>query len=136
MKKILLAISTFFVGASPLILPIATYAATCGGVETAILGCTSGADNGCAIIEIIGVVLDIMTVCIGILAAIGITIVGIQYMTAGDKEEQVRKSKRRMFEIVLGLAAFVLLYALLKWLGIEPGLATCGTTPTPAPGGP
>ena len=57
-----------------------------------------------------------MTVGVGILGVIGITIVGIQYLTAGGNEEKTRKAKRRMFEIVIGLVVYVVFYAFLKWL--------------------
>ena len=36
--------------------------------------------------------------------------------TAGGSEEKTRKAKRRMFEIVIGLVAYVVLYAFVKWL--------------------
>ena len=61
-------------------------------------------------------VADILSVLIGIVGVIGIVIVGIQYLTAGGNEEQTRKAKRRLFEIVIGIMAYVLIYALLKWL--------------------
>ena len=57
-----------------------------------------------------------MSVCVGILGVIGITVVGIQYLTAGGSEEKVKKSKRRMLEIVIGIVAYVILYSALKWL--------------------
>ena len=53
---------------------------------------------------------------VGILGVIGIMIAGIQYLTAKGNEEQVKKAKRRIGEIVLGLAAFVTLYVVISWL--------------------
>ena len=61
-------------------------------------------------------VLDIMMAGVGVLGVIGITIVGIQYLTASGSEEKTRKAKRRLIEIVIGMAAFILLGALLKFL--------------------
>ena len=55
---------------------------------------------------------------IGILGVIGITIVGIQYLTAGGSEEKTRKAKRRMLEIIIGLVTYVVIFALLQWLGV------------------
>ena len=84
------------------------------GVETAILT-TCGQDSdgvGC----ILRLVVDIMSIGIGILGVIGITVVGIQYLTAGGDEGKVKKSKQRMFEIVIGLVAYVVIYAALRWL--------------------
>ena len=86
-----------------------------GEVQTAILtSCGSGDENG--IFCILNLVVNIMTIGIGVLGVLGITIVGIQYLTAGGNEEQTRKAKRRMYEIVIGLVAYVLVYALLYWL--------------------
>lgn len=81
-----------------------------GCVKTAIL-------DGCSSVEdVLNLVVDIMTVGVGILAAIGLTASGIQYLTAGGNEERTRKSKRRIFEIVIGLAVYVGIYLIVKWL--------------------
>ncbi len=65
---------------------------------------------------IINLVIDIMTVGVGILSVVGITVVGVQYLSAGGSEEKTRKAKRRMLEIVIGVALYVVAYAALKWL--------------------
>lgn len=72
--------------------------------------------NGAGIKCVVLVVVNILSVLVGIVGVIGIVIVGIQYLTAGGNEEQTRKAKRRLFEIVIGLIAFVLMSALLNWL--------------------
>ncbi len=73
-------------------------------------------EDGSSIYDLLRLILNIMTIGIGILGIIGITIVGIQYLTAGGNEEQTRKAKQRLIEIVIGLVAYVALYALLYWL--------------------
>ena len=79
--------------------------------------CSSDGDkDGQEIIDILGSVVDIMTIGIGILGLIGITVVGIQYLTAGGDEAKTKKAKRRLFEIVVGLVAYVVLYAALKFI--------------------
>ena len=83
-------------------------------VETAIL------DGDKGITGVLKLVVDILTIGVGIFAVIAIVIVGIQYMTAGGNEEQTRKAKRRLFEIVIGIVAYVVMYALLNWLGFSP----------------
>ena len=70
-------------------------------------------------------VVNIMSVGIGILAVIGISVSGIQYLTAGGNEEKTRKAKRRIFEIIIGIAIYVLIFALLQWL--LPGFNGIGT---------
>ena len=127
MKKLLLSLVAIIMGgfimAAPVFAECTSEQLEKGCVNTAILGengcsCKSGetGENGQGITNILTLVVDILTVGIGILAAIGITIVGIQYLTAGGSEEQTRKAKRRMLEIVIGVAAYVVLYALLRWL--------------------
>ena len=85
-------------------------------VNTAILDSACDCGNGEAVKQILLDVVDILTAIIGILAAIGLGVSGIQYLTAGGNEEQTRKSKRRIFEIVIGIAVYLVIYALLKWL--------------------
>lgn len=122
MKRISLVIATILIGLFASFGYMPAFAADDGCVDTSILGggqvCEDDPNNGGKTIfeNILSPALDIMTVGIGIIGAIGITVVGIQYMTAGDNEEQTRKAKRRMFEIVIGIAVYVLAYALLKWL--------------------
>ena len=86
--------------------------------ESSLVGTTFNTGNGEdeGINHVLNLVVDIMTIGIGVLGVLGITIVGIQYLTAGGNEEQTRKAKRRMYEIVIGLVAYVLVYALLNWL--------------------
>ena len=88
-------------------------------VKTAILGknnefCDDGQGSGA--INIFKTVIEAMTIGVGLLGTLGIVIVGIQYLTAGGNEEKTRKAKRRMFEIIIGLAMYAAIYALLKWL--------------------
>ena len=120
MKKIIALITTFVLGLSVCTQPVfATTAPETFGVEAAILkDCASKSDDkeGGGIICILELVVEILTVSIGVLATLGLGISGIQYLTAGGNEEQTRKAKRRIFEIVIGLAAYVLIYALLYFL--------------------
>ncbi len=118
MKKILFVVLAI-IGFS-LLAPVNSFAAdqdVC--VETAILGdgnkvCDDGA--GSSIFGILKLVVNIMSVGVGILGVIGITVVGIQYLTAGGNEEKTRTAKRRILEIVIGLAAYAAAYAILQWL--------------------
>ena len=84
-----------------------------GGTESLCI-CDDG--QGSSVKYILHLVLDIMSVGVGILGVVGITVVGIQYLTAGGNEEKTRKAKRRMFEIVIGVVIFVLINAILNWL--------------------
>ena len=119
MKKLATIIITFILSLASFNIPVfATSAPETFGVETAILTNCGQAEGGegQGITCILNLVIDILTIGIGILGVIGITVSGIQYLTAGGSEEKVRKAKRRLFEIVIGLVAYVLIYAALKWL--------------------
>ena len=124
MKKLLLSILVVFLSFTMLI-PAPVFAedgSNC--VNTAILGeggevCDEG--NGDSIMHILQLVVDIMSIGVGILGVIGITWAGIKYLTAGGNEEKTRTAKRRIFEIVIGLVAYALIYAVLSWLRIGTG---------------
>lgn len=73
-------------------------------------------DNGQGVKDLLSMVVDIMMAGVGILGVIGITIVGIQYLTAAGDVSKTTKAKRRIFEIAIGVAAFILLGAIIKFL--------------------
>ncbi len=85
-------------------------------VETNFFGNIKDDDNGCGVYTILNLVINILSIGIGLLAIIGVTIVGIQYLTAKDSTEQTKKAKNRMFEIVIGLIAYAALYAGIQFL--------------------
>lgn len=76
--------------------------------------CDDSSGNG--VFEILNLVLNIMTAGIGILATIGLIVVGIQWMTAKDKEDQIVKAKSRLTNIVLGIVVWGVLWLFLSWL--------------------
>ena len=120
MKKIATIIISAILGLS--LVPASAFATSSietFGVETAILkDCGNKADDsdGEGITCILMFVVDILTAGVGIVGTIGIGIAGVQYLTAGGNEEQTRKAKRRIFEIVFGLFAYVLIYAFLRFI--------------------
>lgn len=113
MKKILSLITAAILAFATFTVPV--FAADDNtGVDTAILtGCGQAEDGVQCILKL---VVDIMSIGVGILGVIGITIVGVQYLTAGGDEGKTKKAKQRMFEIVIGLVAYVIIYAALRWL--------------------
>lgn len=89
--------------------------ADCGGVQTNIINCTSSDGEG-GIFSVLGWVVRILTVAVGILAVVGVSIVGVQYLTAKDNEEQVRKAKKRLVHVVIGIIAYILLFGVANFL--------------------
>ena len=89
-------------------------AAQCGGVETSIIQCTEGGTG--AITHILRLILDILSIGIGIVGVIGISIAGTQYLSAGGNEEKTIKAKRRIYEMIIGVFCYVILYGAMSWL--------------------
>lgn len=99
-----------------------------GIIETNLFGNVKDDGEGCGVSMIINLIVDILSMGVAILAVIGVTIAGITYLTAKDSEEKTRKAKNRIFEIVIGLVAYAVLYVGVQWL--LPGgrlNTTCGT---------
>ena len=89
------------------------FAASCGGVNTALISCEDS-ENG--IWAILGIVLNVMIITVGALGILGIVISGIQYTTSSGDPAQMTKAKKRIVEILIGLAAFGLMYVFLEWI--------------------
>ena len=93
----------------------------CGGVQTAIIKCDEKYDNK-GDIETNGVwallmlVLNILTAGVGIVAVGGIVYGAILYTTAEDKADQVKKATDIITNVVIGLIAFALMWALLNFI--------------------
>ena len=73
-------------------------------------------NDGCGVFMIVNTVVDVLSIGVGILAVIGITIAGINYLTAGGNEQKTRKAKHRILQIVIGVVIYVIMYAALQWL--------------------
>lgn len=97
----------------------------CGGVNTILLDCNS-TDGEDSVNEVAGMIVDVISVLIGILGVIAIVVVGIQYMTSRDDSTKLVKAKRRMLSAVVGLAMYVAIFAVGRFLlpgfnGVERG---------------
>lgn len=89
-----------------------------GGVSVNILGdtCLYDDGNGSIVFSVLNVILQILTWGVGIAGTIGIVITGITYMTARDDVAQMTKAKNRLIQIIIGLAVYAVMWALLQWL--------------------
>lgn len=82
-------------------------------VQTVFFGEICGDDG---IPKILGTVITILTYGIGIAATVGIVISGLEYISARDDQGKIVKAKNRIFNIVLGLVAYAVLWGFLNWL--------------------
>lgn len=94
------------------------YLAKLIAVETNIIGGgnVNTEDGEAAILMIVKLVARILIYGLGVAAVLGVVIAGIMYMTARDNEQQVAKAKMRLFEVVIGLIAWAVMFAVLNWL--------------------
>lgn len=96
----------------------------CGDVNTSIIGgdvCNgvndkSGKPEDSAAWKLLLLVLNIMTAGIGILAVGGIVYGAILYTTSSDSQEQTKKAKDIIRNVVIGILAYAGMYLLLNFL--------------------
>ena len=119
MKRLLALLITAVTALSVFSTPVfATSAPSTFGVDTIILNTCGDDDDG--ITCILNLVVDVFTIGVGILGVVGISVAGIQYLTASGDEAKMRKAKRRIVEIVIGLALYAVMFAFLILLRISP----------------
>ena len=109
--KVFVMIFFAFAIFSPFLFQQNVFADSSSVVETNFFGNIKDDSEGCGIYTILNLVVDILSIGIILLAVIGVTIVGIKYLTAKDNTDQTKKAKNRMLEIVIGLVAYAVLYA-------------------------
>ena len=90
------------------------FAESCGGVDTAIISCSSSDSD--ALFDILGIGLQIVTYGVGSAAVIGVIIAAYQYITARDNPSQVAAAKNRLLQIIIGLLVWVMIWAILQFL--------------------
>lgn len=96
-------------------------------VETTFFGNIKDDGKGCSVFTILDLVLQVLTPAVGIAAVVGISIVGVQYLTAGGNETRVAKAKSRLLNIVIGIIAYAVLYSVLGFIlpNFNPNLKPC-----------
>lgn len=95
----------------PVLFPVGVNAAG-GQVDV----CGSGAKCNDFVENYINPAIQALTALVGIVAVISIIIAGIQYSTSADDPGAVTKAKQRIFNVVLGLVAYIFLVAFLQYL--------------------
>jgi hypothetical protein len=78
--------------------------------------CQSGDACNTFIDKYIEPFVTLLTVSIGIIAAISVVVAGIQFASAADDPGKVAKAKERMWKTVIGLVAYIFLFAFLNYL--------------------
>ena len=117
---VLAAIAVAFGAAMPVVLARSAYAND-GCVETSIIQTEDGkfcdtSNDGQGIYRILNIVVNVLTMGVGVLGTLGIVISGIQYMSASGNEAQMAKAKKRIFEVVIGLVVFGVMWVVMQFL--------------------
>lgn len=116
----LASVITLTFGISIAAAPLAFAGNTCGGVDTSIITCNAGEKatgaRDSAIWEVLILILNILTAGVGILAVGGIAYGAVLYASAGDKQDQTKKAVSIITNVVIGIAAFGLMYLFLNFL--------------------
>jgi len=66
--------------------------------------------------KLLELIVKILVYGLGAAAVIGVVVAGILYLTARDNEQQVVVAKKRLYDVVIGLVAWALLWTVLNWL--------------------
>ena len=112
-KKVFLALllailSTFLLSGS-------VFAASCNGVDTTMIECNDG-DSANGIWILIGTIINVLAIGVIIVATIFTIVAGVQYMSARDNPAQVDAAKKRLRNMIVGLAAFVFMYVFFAFI--------------------
>ena len=69
-----------------------------------------------AIVVYLRYLIQFLTAGVGLVITIMIVVGGLQYITAGENSQKVQAAKQKIFNAVLALVLFILMYALLSYL--------------------
>ena len=72
--------------------------------------------SGWKIEDILNMILVVVTTGVGIAAVGSIVFAGIIYITAKDNAGQVSKAKTMIMNTVIGIIAYILMWAFLEWI--------------------
>lgn len=127
-------------GFSGLFISPAVYAGNCGGVDTSIINCdetgvgtcsdgSTPVDKKCTtgnyiapkaestgLWGILILIINILTAGIGIVAVGGIIYASMLYAASGGDAGQVKESKTIIFNIVVGIVAYALMFSFLNFI--------------------
>lgn len=94
-----------------------SFAAECAGVQTSLISCDKGnQDSLGGVGALLKVIYTILNYLIIIVAVAGTVYGGILYTTAGGNSEQTKKAISYIRNVIIGLIAWALMYAILNWL--------------------
>ena len=111
LRRKLTIVAALLLAATPFFLPVSVSAGNTVDV------CGAGSDNCNKFInDFVNPAILVLTALVGIAAIISIIYAGIQYASSADDPSAVSKAKQRIFNTVIGLVAYIFLFAFLNYL--------------------
>jgi hypothetical protein len=93
---------------------------TTGGGDQYNFVCTGLSQKDCLkynpMIQWIRFFINLISALVGVIVVIMVTLAGIQYSAAADNPQGVQAAKKRIENVLIGLVAYIFLYAFLQWL--------------------
>jgi hypothetical protein len=88
-------------------------AADCAGGNAT--SCLSDGKPG-QVLKLLEVGLNFLAGAIFLGAVIMLTVAGIEYTSSNGNPQKVESAKKKIYNVLIGLAAFIFLYAFVEWL--------------------
>jgi len=85
------------------------------GVEDSALKCSGGRDCG-LVDKYVNPIINFLAIIVGLVVVISVVMGGVQYASSEDDPGKVAAAKSRIINAILGLLAFLFLYAFLQWI--------------------
>ncbi|MBR1795714.1 C39 family peptidase [Candidatus Saccharibacteria bacterium] len=85
-------------------------------IDTIFFGQVCDSCDGGSVFKILALIIKILTAGVGVLAVLGITIAGIMYLTSSGNEVKMAKAKNRIFQVVIGILVYGVMFAVLQFL--------------------
>lgn len=115
LQVVIMAIVSIFVVGAGSISP--AYAdGMCGETHTQLIACQNGGKGATTIGALIKIVVNVMTVIIGIVATGGLAYAALLYASAQDNQNKVSESITIIRNIVIGLLLYGFMIAIVNWL--------------------
>lgn len=116
-----LILLALFIGFTGLLVTTPAFAEDCGDFSTSVLPCNNGSSSSGKIEDtglwgLLMMVINIMSIGVGVLAVGGIVYASIMYTSAGGNPEKSKKARLMITNVIVGLILYALMFALLNFL--------------------
>ena len=104
------------VAALLLVLVPTTVFAAASCVDGNSAACLNESESSKQVLGIIVLLINLLAAGVGVLSVIMLVSAGIQYSASADNPQAVQAAKQRIYNVIIGLVTFFLLYGFLQWL--------------------